>query len=157
MTCWEPASQWGCARGPAATACRVTPAARGAPSTTFVACVIYSPCSPLLSRSRPACLRVRGMRCTKRYHLSVPPSPSLAAPAASLPSSPGPQVRALALGLRHRVVLLQGPPGTGKTTTIVRFIRFLKHTLRWAPPGRFSSFECTAAAHREPVVRRDEE
>ncbi|KAG2444932.1 hypothetical protein HXX76_001668 [Chlamydomonas incerta] len=44
------------------------------------------------------------------------------------------QVRALALALRHRLVLLQGPPGTGKTTTIVQFIRFLKQELRYPHP-----------------------
>eukprot|EP00198_Chlamydomonas_reinhardtii_P000811 XP_001690146.1 predicted protein [Chlamydomonas reinhardtii] len=44
------------------------------------------------------------------------------------------QVRALALAMRHRLVLLQGPPGTGKTTTIVQFIRFLKQELRYPHP-----------------------
>ncbi|KAG2481971.1 hypothetical protein HYH03_019078 [Edaphochlamys debaryana] len=44
------------------------------------------------------------------------------------------QVRAVALALRHRLVLLQGPPGTGKTSTITRLIRFLKHELRYPHP-----------------------
>ncbi|GLC67816.1 hypothetical protein PLESTF_000610500 [Pleodorina starrii] len=60
-------------------------------------------------------------------HIAEPTDPRVEDPQMGLNMS---QVRATALAMRHRVVLLQGPPGTGKTTTITRFIHHLKTNMR---------------------------
>ncbi|GIL65859.1 hypothetical protein Vafri_19506, partial [Volvox africanus] len=64
-------------------------------------------------------------------HVAPPSDPRAEDPDMGLNLS---QVRGVALAMRHRVVLLQGPPGTGKTTTIVRFVQHIKHTMRYPHP-----------------------
>eukprot|EP00798_Chlamydomonas_sp_ICE-L_P001599 gene1599-32988_t len=44
------------------------------------------------------------------------------------------QVSGIALALKHQVSVLQGPPGTGKTTTIVKFLKLLKHKFGFTLP-----------------------
>ncbi|GIM05113.1 hypothetical protein Vretimale_9531, partial [Volvox reticuliferus] len=103
------------------------------PPGTYLTDILLAPASARVAAAaaQPAPLVPEvGLRWAAA-HIAQPTDPRVEDPEMGLNLS---QVRGVAMAMQHRVALLQGPPGTGKTTTIVRFIQHIRHTMRYPHP-----------------------